>query len=104
MFPHPFSMSDVEFPTLIAGSRFDSWVMRGTEITPFYDSLIVKILQWDRNRGKCIETLLKSMSQTKLTGTTNLLDFLTQFVATEDVTISFRCLMKRNHFSIFPMT
>jgi len=82
--PCPGVIYDVEFPTHIAGSRFDSWVMRGTEITPFYDSLIVKILQWDRNRGKCIETLLKSMSQTKLTGTTNLLDFLTQFVATED--------------------
>jgi urea carboxylase len=42
--PCPGVLGEVVFPTQLDGVRVDSWVESGTEISPYYDSLLGKLM------------------------------------------------------------
>lgn len=50
------------------GIRFDDGIEEGTEITPFYDPMIAKIIVSDYNRDKTISKAIQVLEQLKLEG------------------------------------
>jgi len=55
-------------PPLGPGVRVDTFVEDGTTITPFYDSLIAKIVVWDRDRPAAIARARRALAETVLEG------------------------------------
>ena len=57
------------------GVRVDTWVETGTEISPFYDSLIGKLMVHAETRSDAIKKMLKALSNTRLGGIPNNLEY-----------------------------
>jgi urea carboxylase len=72
--PQTGELVEVEFPPDV---RVDTWVERGTEITPFYDPLLAKILVAGDDRGEAIEALGNALRSTRLDGVITNLAFVT---------------------------
>ena len=62
-------------------ARIDSWVSRGTEISPFYDPLIAKILVHQPSRKNAITAMQKALDETKLSGIETNLNYCQQVLA-----------------------
>jgi acetyl-CoA carboxylase biotin carboxylase subunit len=50
------------------GIRVDSYIEAGTWISPYYDSMIGKIIAWDRSRSECIDRLKRALDETEIEG------------------------------------
>ena len=50
------------------GRRFDFGIETGDMVTPFYDSMIGKIIIWDESRLRCIQKMLKVFNETIVFG------------------------------------
>lgn len=57
------------------GVRLDSSVYQGYEITPFYDSMIAKVLTWGRDRQEAIERMKRSLTEFEIKGPANTIPF-----------------------------
>jgi acetyl-CoA carboxylase, biotin carboxylase subunit len=55
-------------PPLGAGVRFDTYVEDGTEVPPHYDSLLGKLIVWDRSRAEAIDRALRALGELQLEG------------------------------------
>jgi urea carboxylase len=58
-------LTRVQFP---ASVRVDTWVATGTEVTPFYDPLLAKIIATASDRASAIEKLDAALAETSLHG------------------------------------
>jgi urea carboxylase len=67
----------VKFPESI---RCDSWIETGTEVSPFYDPLLAKLIVWGRNRDEAIALLHSSLKESEIAGIETNLDYLRQVV------------------------
>lgn len=56
--------------------RVDSGFQKGDEISPYYDSLIAKVIVWDRSRTRAIEKINQALSQTLIFGLSTNISFL----------------------------
>lgn len=63
--PSTGTLTDVEFP---ADVRVDGWVVRGTEVTPFYDPLLAKVVVHGDDRAAAIQKLAAALEGTRLAG------------------------------------
>ncbi len=50
------------------GVRVDSHLEAGYEVPPYYDSLIAKIIVWDKTRDAAIAKMQRCLSETEITG------------------------------------
>ncbi len=50
------------------GTRVDSHLESDSWISPYYDSMLGKIITWNRNRETCINRMLRSLSETEIWG------------------------------------
>jgi acetyl-CoA carboxylase biotin carboxylase subunit len=50
------------------GIRVDSGVYEGCEITPYYDSLIAKVIAWGETRGEAILRMLRALEEFRIIG------------------------------------
>lgn len=50
------------------GIRVDSYLEAGTWISPYYDSMVAKIIAWDRSRPECIDRLKRALEETEIEG------------------------------------
>ena len=50
------------------GRRFDFGVESGDEVTPFYDSMIAKVIVWDETRVRAIQKMRKTLQETVIFG------------------------------------
>jgi acetyl-CoA carboxylase biotin carboxylase subunit len=50
------------------GVRFDSALYRGLEVTPYYDSMLAKVITFAPTREECIERMLRALSEVRITG------------------------------------
>jgi len=50
------------------GIRVDSYLEAGTWISPYYDSMVAKIIAWDRDRPRCMDRLARALSELELEG------------------------------------
>jgi acetyl-CoA carboxylase biotin carboxylase subunit len=55
-------------PPLGAGIRLDTHVEEGSVISPYYDSLIAKLVVWDEDRNSAIERSLRALGELELRG------------------------------------
>ncbi len=67
-------LTEANFPQV----RCDTWVARGTEITPYYDPLLAKIMVHGATRAEAIHALQAALSATKLAGIETNLDYVQQ--------------------------
>jgi len=73
-------LTEVVFPDSV---RCDTWVDRGTEVTPFYDPLIAKVIVKGTNREDTIEQLKSALDECKIAGLECNLDYLRQILDDE---------------------
>ena len=55
-------------PPLGAGVRVDTAVRSGSEIPPYYDSMIAKVIVWDETRPAAISRTLRALSELEVEG------------------------------------
>ncbi|MEI6712577.1 MAG: urea carboxylase [Verrucomicrobiota bacterium] len=58
-------LTEVRFP---AGIRCESWVENGTEVTPFYDPMVAKVIVKGTDRRAAIERMLNALDDTAVSG------------------------------------
>ncbi len=58
-------LTEATFPPEV---RIDGWVERGTEITPFYDPMLAKIIAHAPSRAEAIDKLLAALQATRVGG------------------------------------
>jgi acetyl/propionyl-CoA carboxylase alpha subunit len=60
--PCPGILGEVKFPTELDGVRVDSWVEAGTEISPFYDSLLAKLMVFAPTRELAVKKMKEAIA------------------------------------------
>ncbi len=77
-------LTEAVFPT---NARIDTWVKRGSEVSPFYDPLIAKILvhankqAHANHRSAAVSAMQQALAETKLSGIETNVDYLRQVLA-----------------------
>jgi urea carboxylase len=73
-------LTEVVFP---AQARCDYWIERGTEISPYYDPLLAKLLVHGDDRDQALNKLDEALAATRLAGIETNLQYLQAIVASE---------------------
>jgi len=79
--PCPGSVSGVHFPT---AARVDGWIEAGTEVSPFYDPLLAKIIVSAADRSGALDALDAALAETAVYGLTTNLGQLREAARLED--------------------
>ena len=83
-------------------ARIDTWIREGTEVSPFFDPLLAKIIVTANNRVECVQKAIDILSQTKLEGVETNLEFLLSIAKSKrflDEEISTKFLEKHSYTS-----
>lgn len=64
-----------------ANARIDTWVETGSEVSPFYDPLVAKILVHAPDRASAVTELRTALDETRLYGIETNLEYLRQVLA-----------------------
>ncbi|TAG08200.1 MAG: urea carboxylase [Verrucomicrobia bacterium] len=78
--PSAGRITAVELPS---DARCDGWVVAGTEVSTFYDPLLVKIQVLGETRDEAIRKLLDALSKTRIGGIRTNLDYLSALIESE---------------------
>ncbi len=70
-------------PPLGPGVRVDTHVEEGTVVSPFYDSLLAKLVVWDETREAAIARGRRALLELELEGVTTTREFALQVLASE---------------------
>ncbi|OLP53032.1 urea carboxylase [Rhizobium rhizosphaerae] len=73
-------LTEVTFPD---DARIDGWIETGTEVTPFYDPMLAKIIVADENRDAAIARLKAALAETSIFGIETNLDYLRAIAASD---------------------
>ena len=65
--PQPGHVEKLQFPSG-PGVRFDTMIYAGYDIPPFYDSLLGKLIVWDKNRPRAIARMQRALGELEITG------------------------------------
>jgi acetyl-CoA carboxylase biotin carboxylase subunit len=71
-------------PPLGPGVRVDTFVEDGTTISPFYDSLIAKVIVHDASRPRAIERALRALGEFEISGVATTKDVLAEILASDE--------------------
>jgi urea carboxylase len=88
-------LTEVELPDV----RVDTWIERGTEVSPFYDPLLAKIIVHGEDREQALATLRGAIAETRISGIETNLAYLAQlaqdpvFVAGETTTAHLKSIV-----------
>lgn len=82
--PSSGTLTEVRFPD---NARVDTWVELGTEVLPYFDPLLAKIIVHGRDRAHAIELLKEALDVTKLAGISTNLEYLKAIVANKNYQI-----------------
>jgi acetyl-CoA carboxylase biotin carboxylase subunit len=72
--PSPGTLSEVSWPT-DDGIRVDTHIATGSKVTPYYDSLLGKVIAHGPDRATALARLQSALAATRLTGIRTNLDF-----------------------------
>lgn len=75
--PSPGTLTEVVFPSDV---RLDGWVTTGTEVSPYYDPMLAKLIVHGADRKDALSKLQAALAQSRLAGIATNLDYL-RFVA-----------------------
>ncbi|MGB9129107.1 MAG: urea carboxylase [Thiobacillus sp.] len=70
-------LTEVVFP---ADARIETWVERGSEVPPFYDPMVAKIIVKGRDRAEALEKMQQVLANTRVAGIETNLGYLAQIV------------------------
>jgi urea carboxylase len=70
-------LTEVEFPD---EARVDTWVERGSEIPPYYDPMIAKVIVTAADRVAAVTELARALSRTRIAGIETNLAYLREIV------------------------
>ncbi|MDO9416241.1 urea carboxylase [Pararhizobium sp.] len=73
-------LTEVVFP---ASARIDTWIETGTEVTPYYDPMLAKIIVTGEDRPAAIENLRRALAETSISGIETNLGYLRAIAASE---------------------
>ena len=73
-------LTEVSFPGSV---RVDGWVERGSEVTPYYDPMVAKVIAHAPTRDEAIARLHSALASTRLDGIETNLDYLMAILAGE---------------------
>ncbi|MBY3184403.1 urea carboxylase [Rhizobium laguerreae] len=73
-------LTEVVFPD---NARVDGWIETGTEVTPFYDPMLAKLIVAAEDRPAAIEKLKAALAETSISGIETNLDYLRTIAASE---------------------
>ena len=90
-------------PPQSAVLRIDSGVAQGSKVTPYYDSLLAKLIVWGEDRERALLRLREALSGLHLVGVANNVDFLGRLVASASFTAGRldTGLIEREHATLF---
>ena len=71
-------LTEAQFP---ASARVDTWVEKGTEVSPFYDPLIAKVLVHATTRDAAVIAMQAALHEMRLSGIETNLEYLRQVLA-----------------------
>jgi len=71
-------------PPLGAGVRVDTAMREGSEIPPYYDSLIAKVIVWDETRQAAIARALRALSELEVEGIPTTREFALDVLASPE--------------------
>ena len=74
-------LTEVRFPDDV---RVDGWVERGSEVTPFYDPMIAKVIAHAPSRAEAIAKLRTALAGTRLAGIETNLEYLSAILDSEE--------------------
>ncbi|GAB6843476.1 urea carboxylase [Methylorubrum rhodinum] len=73
-------LTEVRFPE---SARIDGWIATGTEVTPFYDPMLAKIIVTGDDRPAAIAALKAALAETAVSGIETNLDYLRTIAASD---------------------
>ncbi len=76
--PSSGTLTNVQFPDAI---RCDTWIATGTEVSPFYDPLLAKVIVHGESRQGAIAALQTALASSRLDGIETNLEYLRQIIA-----------------------
>jgi urea carboxylase len=76
--PSPGVLTQVVFPE---DARIDGWVATGTEVSPYYDPMLAKVIVYGADRVDAIVKMRNALRRTRLDGIATNLDYLRTIVA-----------------------
>jgi urea carboxylase len=94
-------LSGVEFSE---DARIETWVERGSEIPPYYDPMIAKIIVTADNREDALTKMRHALSNTRVDGIESNLDYLRQIVCDHVFTDGLQTTRYLNGFHYHPNT
>jgi urea carboxylase len=71
-------VTEASFPP---DTRVETWIERGTDVTPFYDPLLAKIIARGATRDEALDRLQAALAATRVDGLETNLDYLRQVLA-----------------------
>ena len=70
-------------PPLGPGIRLDTHIEEGSVISPYYDSLIAKLIVWDEDRSSAIERSLRALGELELRGVATTREAVLEILASD---------------------
>ncbi len=91
-------------PAISLYVRVDTGVGAGDEITPYYDSMIAKLIVWDENRDAALARLRTALDEYRIVGVANNIAFLQRLAASAAFMSADldTALIEREHDHLFP--
>jgi urea carboxylase len=62
------------------GVRIDTWIVSGTNISPYYDPMIAKVIVWDETHDLAAAKMHKALTESKVQGPPTNVQFLAKIV------------------------
>ncbi len=87
-----------------AKSRVDTWVRRGSDVSPFYDPLIAKVLVHADDRPAAVAKMRDALHETSLSGIETNLEYIRQILADSVFPAGKQITRYLNTFSYKPLT
>jgi len=94
-------LTEVKFAT---NARIDTWVETGSEVSPFYDPLVAKILVHAKDRASAVADMRSALDETRLSGIETNLEYLRQVLADEVFPAGEQITRYLNTFKYVPNT
>jgi len=94
-------LTDVAFP---ADARIDGWIERGSEVTPYYDPLLAKLIVTGATREDAVARMVAALDATRLAGIETNLDYLRAVMRTDVFRAATQTTRYLRDFAFVPAT
>ncbi len=94
-------LTEVKFST---NARVDTWVETGSDVSPFYDPLVAKVLVHAKDRNAAVASMKSVLDETRISGIETNLEYLRQVLANDVFPAGEQITRYLNSFNYQPHT